>query len=63
LDRRLGEPQRRSGCCGGEKNLSLPGIKHRPLDHSLVAILTELSRLLRKAMNVENLFYKQNMLF
>jgi hypothetical protein len=30
LDRRLGGPQSRSGCCGEEKKLALPGIEPRP---------------------------------
>jgi hypothetical protein len=45
LDNRLGGPQSRSGCCGGEKNLALPGIGPRTSSPSPVAILTELSRL------------------
>jgi hypothetical protein len=30
LDRRLVEPQSRSGCCGEKKNLTLLGIEPRP---------------------------------
>jgi len=45
LDRRLGEPQRRTGGGGEEKNiplLPLPGIESRSPAHSLVTILTEI---------------------
>jgi hypothetical protein len=45
LNRRLGETQSRSGCYGEEKNLAMPGIKHRPSSLQLITLLTELSRL------------------
>jgi hypothetical protein len=35
LDRRLGWPQSRSGCCGEEKNIELPGIELGPFSPSL----------------------------
>jgi hypothetical protein len=35
LDRRLGGPQSRSGCCGEEENLALPGIEPGASNSSL----------------------------
>jgi hypothetical protein len=46
LDRRTGWPQNRSGRCGEEKNLALPGIEPWWSSPLTIAIPTELSRLL-----------------
>jgi hypothetical protein len=46
LHRRLCGPKRGSGCCGEEKNLSLPRIEPRPYSPLAAAIPKELSRLL-----------------
>jgi hypothetical protein len=43
LDRRLAGPQSRSGRCGKEIQLTLPGIEIGPSSPEPVAILTELS--------------------
>jgi hypothetical protein len=49
LDRRLSEPQNRSGRGGEEKNfLSILRIEPRSFSHSLVTVLTELSGLIVK---------------
>jgi hypothetical protein len=45
LDKRLGGPQSRSGHCGEEKNITLPGIEPGRSISQQVAIPTELSRL------------------
>jgi hypothetical protein len=47
LDRRLGEPQSRSGRCGEEKNLALPEIEPRSSIPYPISIPTELSGLHR----------------
>jgi hypothetical protein len=47
LDRRLGESQNRSGGCGEEKNLALPGIEPGPFSlYPIVALIVEWSYIL-----------------
>jgi hypothetical protein len=62
IDRRLDGPQSRSGRCGEEKNLALPGIETGTSSPTPVDMQTELSRLLRMILTASNnqLKYKKH---